>query len=219
MKILTLLIVFIVTFCLITAGCNSTTDEETLPPQATDSVSSTTKEPAELQPDDTIITNTKTNEQSTQPTEQVPSQPTREQYQVSIVIHPPGAGIVTTEPPGDLIDAGTEVTFISVPEYEFSFDHWRIDGELSENITPVTLNSNIVVDAYFSPNIEKIPPQVVQDYIDKENEIVLVDVRPFEDFQKDHIPGAISIPSDEIKSRWNEIPPDKITFVYASCMK
>ena len=48
--------------------------------------------------------------------------------------------------------------------------------------------------------------------------MVLLDVRPFEDYQKDPIGGAISIPSDEIRIRLNEIPADEIVFVCVSCI-
>lgn len=43
---------------------------------------------------------------------------------------------------------------------------------------------------------------------------VLVDVRNREGYQKEHIPGAVSIPEDELENRLNEIPRDKEVIVY-----
>ena len=101
----------------------------------------------------------------------------------------------------------------------FSFDHLSVDGEVSENVTSIVLNSNKDINAYFVPSVGKLAAPIVKDYIDQQDEIVLVDVRSVADYDKEHIPGAISIPSDNIEKRWNELPTDKIVFVYASCLK
>lgn len=45
-------------------------------------------------------------------------------------------------------------------------------------------------------------------------EVVLLDVRPRVEYQASHLPEAISIPLDELKSRLNELPPDKIIVAY-----
>ncbi|MGG1312675.1 metalloregulator ArsR/SmtB family transcription factor [Cohnella laeviribosi] len=42
----------------------------------------------------------------------------------------------------------------------------------------------------------------------KQGEIILVDVRPSEEYEYDHIPGAISIPIDELAEHMNELPSD-----------
>ena len=43
----------------------------------------------------------------------------------------------------------------------------------------------------------------------------ILDVRSAEDFQKEHIPGAVNIPLMEIEKRWKEI--SKKTKVFAYC--
>ncbi len=46
------------------------------------------------------------------------------------------------------------------------------------------------------------------------NDVVIIDVRPVEEFINGHIPGAISIPLAELKDRLNEIPNDREIVAY-----
>jgi rhodanese-related sulfurtransferase len=48
----------------------------------------------------------------------------------------------------------------------------------------------------------------------KKDAVVLVDVRPREEFDADHLPGAISIPLTELIERAGELPADKIVVIY-----
>lgn len=48
----------------------------------------------------------------------------------------------------------------------------------------------------------------------KNEEVVVLDVRPAEEFQNGHIPGAISIPLSELKNRLDEIPRDREVVAY-----
>lgn len=45
-------------------------------------------------------------------------------------------------------------------------------------------------------------------------EVILLDVRPQEEYRAGHLPGAISIPIDELDRRLNELPPDKMIVAY-----
>lgn len=44
--------------------------------------------------------------------------------------------------------------------------------------------------------------------------VILVDVRAKEDYAISHIPGAISIPKDELPEKLDELSKDKVTIVY-----
>jgi len=46
------------------------------------------------------------------------------------------------------------------------------------------------------------------------NDVVVIDVRPVEEFINGHIPGAISIPLAELKDRLNEIPNEQEIVAY-----
>jgi rhodanese-related sulfurtransferase/predicted transcriptional regulator len=48
----------------------------------------------------------------------------------------------------------------------------------------------------------------------KKGEIILLDVRPVDEFETAHLPFAISIPSSEISKRLKEIPKDKEIIAY-----
>jgi len=43
---------------------------------------------------------------------------------------------------------------------------------------------------------------------------VLADVRPTPEFDAGHLPGAISLPTDEIARRWSELPTGKVIVLY-----
>ena len=43
---------------------------------------------------------------------------------------------------------------------------------------------------------------------------MLLDVRPEVEFQAGHLPGAISIPLDELEQRLEELPSDKLIVAY-----
>ena len=45
-------------------------------------------------------------------------------------------------------------------------------------------------------------------------DVVVVDVRPRDEYEYDHIPGALSIPIDELESKISELPRDKRIVVY-----
>ena len=47
-----------------------------------------------------------------------------------------------------------------------------------------------------------------------ENDVTLLDVRRAEDYEISHIPGALSIPKDEIADNIDKLSKDKITVVY-----
>jgi len=48
----------------------------------------------------------------------------------------------------------------------------------------------------------------------RQNEAILLDVRPQPEYEAGHLPGAISIPIDELERRLNELPPDKMVVAY-----
>lgn len=47
-----------------------------------------------------------------------------------------------------------------------------------------------------------------------EGEIVLLDVRPHEEYVAGHLPGALNIPADELQDRLSELPRDKTVVAY-----
>lgn len=65
-------------------------------------------------------------------------------------------------PPGVYTyDEGTVVTVTAYPDAGYVFDHWEIDGVVSkENPTDVTMNSDQVIVAVFSPPTPPVRPGV-----------------------------------------------------------
>ena len=48
----------------------------------------------------------------------------------------------------------------------------------------------------------------------RNQDIILLDVRPYSEYLAGHLPGAVSIPIDELERRLNELPPDKTVVAY-----
>jgi len=53
--------------------------------------------------------------------------------------------------------------------------------------------------------------------MDQEDSITLVEALPLENFQKGHLPGAINIPRDEVKTLAGEMLPDKNAEIVVYC--
>jgi len=62
-------------------------------------------------------------------------------------------------------------------------------------------------------DFERVSMDELQGRISR-GEIVLLDVRPEAEFQAGHLPGAVSIPLDEIEQRLNDLPLDKLIVAY-----
>lgn len=50
----------------------------------------------------------------------------------------------------------------------------------------------------------------------EEGRAVVVDVRPAEAYEVEHIAGALSIPEEEVKERAGELPPGKLVVTYCA---
>lgn len=61
--------------------------------------------------------------------------------------------------------------------------------------------------------VEEIALAKLLEQLDR-GEIVLVDIRPPEEYERGHIPGALSLPLEEIERRWKELPRDKELVAY-----
>lgn len=64
-----------------------------------------------------------------------------------------------------------------------------------------------------SKSLEPIPRDELWRRLRK-NEVVLLDVRPPEEYKQEHLPGAISIPLSELKKRMKELPNDREIVAY-----
>jgi rhodanese-related sulfurtransferase/DNA-binding transcriptional ArsR family regulator len=60
---------------------------------------------------------------------------------------------------------------------------------------------------------EAVTPDVLQERI-RAGDVTLIDVRPAEEYRQAHLPGAVSMPVDEIESRLAELPKDREVVAY-----
>ena len=76
--------------------------------------------------------------------------------------------------------------------------------------------SSMDLAEYFQMKLEaELGPHDLKHRLDKEaTEIVVLDVRHRKGFEEGHIPGAISIPFEELEERYKELPKDKEIITY-----
>ncbi|MGH2730167.1 MAG: ArsR/SmtB family transcription factor [Actinomycetota bacterium] len=62
--------------------------------------------------------------------------------------------------------------------------------------------------------VEELTKDELWQRLQRKNRLVVLDVRPEEEYDAGHIPGAVSIPLDELKSRIKELPKSKQIVAY-----
>ena len=61
-----------------------------------------------------------------------------------------------------------------------------------------------------------VTPQAALDLIEKEPEIMILDIRPYAEFKKEHIPGAVNLDYDghQFQSKVEKLDKDKTYLIY-----
>jgi rhodanese-related sulfurtransferase len=67
--------------------------------------------------------------------------------------------------------------------------------------------------------IDTIPAVRLKRLLDSGTKLFLVDLRPAKEFEQQRLPGARSIPSTELASRFGEIPKTVRVVLYCACQK
>ncbi len=65
--------------------------------------------------------------------------------------------------------------------------------------------------------IDTLPVERVKKLLDSGEKISFIDMRPLQEFQRDRLPGARSLPTTEVASRFNEIPKSGRVVLYCAC--
>jgi len=63
-------------------------------------------------------------------------------------------------------------------------------------------------------DVEELTKDELWQRLQRKDRLVVLDVRPQEEFEAGHIPGAVSIPLDELKKRVRELPKSKQIVAY-----
>jgi hypothetical protein len=64
--------------------------------------------------------------------------------------------------------------------------------------------------------VPRVSLEQLKEKLDADADVVIVDVRSKEEFAEAHIPGAVSIPWEEIDNRYRELPRDKEIITYCA---
>jgi len=64
--------------------------------------------------------------------------------------------------------------------------------------------------------VPRLTPQEVKSLLETGEQIVFVDTRSRAAYEQDHIPGALSIPLDDVETRYSELPKDKQIVLYCT---
>jgi hypothetical protein len=65
------------------------------------------------------------------------------------------------------------------------------------------------------PDVPKVNIEQLKEKVDA-GDVVIVDVRSKEEFAEGHVPGAVSIPWEEMEDRYPELPRDKEVITYCA---
>lgn len=73
-----------------------------------------------------------------------------------------------------------------------------------------------LVRAYLGPgdDVEELTKDELWERMKRKEKLVILDVRPSEEFEAGHLPGAVSIPMRELKKRMKELPKSKQIVAY-----
>jgi hypothetical protein len=84
----------------------------------------------------------------------------------------------------------------------------------SIQITPGALPNTATADAPLE-SARRIPrPEAIK--MVKAKKALWIDVRPRDQFEQGHIPGAINIPLSELPARWTDLPVKKFLITYCA---
>ncbi len=73
---------------------------------------------------------------------------------------------------------------------------------------------NLIQEYLGHDDVQPVTKDELWKRLQKKNDIVVLDVRPMEEYEAGHIPGAVSIPLDELKERLKELPRNKQIVAY-----
>lgn len=93
------------------------------------------------------------------------------------------------------------------------FRAWKGLRDLTLELSP---HIRATIDQIRISNEYDLP--VTQDQLKTRTDVRLLDVRPKDEYQKGHIPEAISIPLDELEERFGDLPKDKLIIAYCRGM-
>jgi phosphohistidine swiveling domain-containing protein len=88
-------------------------------------------------------------------------------------------------------------------------------AELGDLSVPIITAAPRATRTIPSPDVPRISVEETNDKMDK-GEVVLVDVRSGEAYDRSHATGAISIPENEVDARLDEIPRDVDVVFYCT---
>lgn len=66
-------------------------------------------------------------------------------------------------------------------------------------------------------SVHNIEVERVRKLLDAGEKLVLIDMRPLKEYQQNHLPGARSMPIDDVAQRFKEIPKSGRVILYCDC--
>jgi rhodanese-related sulfurtransferase len=109
-----------------------------------------------------------------------------------------------------------ELNYSDVCILERGCEGWRSAGyELFSGVNvPSKAFGEFVEHQYETP---RIPPEQLNDLLSQKKKLVILDSRPFEEYQRMNIPGGIDVPGAELAYRVHDLAPDPDTLVVVNC--
>lgn len=71
---------------------------------------------------------------------------------------------------------------------------------------------------FFAPDVPQITAEDAKQALDRNQDVLLLDVRTPDEFAKNRIKGAINLPVDQVESKVTSVVPNKQKTVYVYCL-
>ena len=72
---------------------------------------------------------------------------------------------------------------------------------------------------FLAPNVPQISADDVKRALDRNQDVLILDVRTPEEFAKNRIKGAINLPVDQVENKIQSVIPDKNKQIFAYCLR
>lgn len=74
------------------------------------------------------------------------------------------------------------------------------------------------MNIFYEPQVPSISVDTLKKALDAKENVVLLDVRTLDEYQRGHIPQSVHVPIDQLASMIDKIVPNKSQKIYAYCL-
>jgi hypothetical protein len=147
---------------------------------------------------------------------------TSQGFKIRITVSPDEGGSVTADPGSTNLATGTNVKLTAIPASGYLFERWTEDIKSRYSNVTLYIDGNKNVTATFTMDLDALAKEALSRskakiVLETDSHALAVDIRSSEDYQKGHVPGAISLPENMVNTQYTKIPEGYRLLVYTGC--